>query len=153
MKFKHHLLIGFIASIILVKSFNLSLVTGLIIFLASWLIDIDHYFWYGFSTKDWNPIHAIRWYIKSVPKWRKLSLKEKEKFKREVFICHSIGFWSILVALSLIHKTFLWILIGVTIHMVADWIDLKIKGESPCNKIFLSYVIKNNKGKKGLDKL
>ena len=153
MKFKYHLLIGFVASFALVKFFNFSLVSGLVIFVASWIIDFDHYLWYGFSTKDWNPIHAIKWYIKSIPKWHKLSLKEKEKFKRGVFIFHGIEFLIILSIFSFIHEFFFWILIGVMIHMVADWIDLRMKGERLYNKIFPLYVISRNEGKKSLREL
>ena len=153
MKFKYHLIIGFVISFTLVNFFNFSLLAGLTIFLASWIIDIDHYFWYGFSMKDWNPIHAIKWYIKTIPKWHSLSLKEREKFKRGIFICHGIEFLLILAILSYFHRIFLWVLIGVIIHMVADWIDLKIKGEPLYNKIFPLYVISRNEGKKSLREL
>ena len=153
MKFKHHFLIGIVSSFILVQFFNFSLLSGIIIFFASWMIDFDHYLWYGFSTKDWNPIHAIKWYISSIPKWHKLSMEEKEKFKWGVFIFHGIGFWIILALLSFVHNIFLWILIGVGIHMVADWIDLKIKGEPLYSKIFPFYIIRRNKGKIRLGKL
>ena len=150
MKFKWHFLIGFVASCILVYFFEFSLSAGLIIFLSSWLIDGDHYLWFAFETKDWNPLHAIKWYRKSVPRWFKLSLKERKKFKRGVFICHSLIFWLILAALSFINIIFFWILIGITIHMVADLIDLVKRGEPIYNKIFPLYVIKRNKNKKGL---
>lgn len=153
MQFKWHLLIGFTISYILVYFFNFSLFAGLIIFLSSWLIDGDHYLWYAFETKDWNSIHAISWYRKSIPKWFSLKLKEREKFKRGVFLCHGILFWIILAALSFVHPIFLWILIGVGIHMVADLIDLTIRKEPLYNKIFPCHVIKRNKNKKSLDKL
>jgi len=153
MKFRYRVLIGFVASYILVQFFNFSLIAGIIIFLASWMIDGDHYFWYAFETKDWNPIHAIKWYIKSVPKWSALSLKEREKFQRGVFICHSLIFWMLLATLSFIHPFFLWVLIGVAIHMVSDFIDLIIQGEKLYTKIFPCYVVKKNKNKKGLGKL
>jgi len=153
MQIKWHVLIGFVISYILVYFFNFSLFAGLIIFLASWMIDGDHYFWYAIEMKDWNPIHAINWYRKSIPKWFCLTLKEREKFKRGVFICHGILFWIILAALSFLHEIFLWTLIGVAIHMVADFIDLIEKGEPLYNKIFPCYVIRRNKNKKSLDKL
>jgi len=153
MKFKYHLIIGLVISFALVKFFNFPLLAGLTIFLASWLIDIDHYLWYVFSMKDWNPIHAIRWYIKAIPKWDGLSLEEREKFKQGIFICHGIEFLLILAILSYFHRIFLWVLIGVTIHMVLDWIDLKRKGEPLYNKIFPLYVARRNKNKKSLKEL
>jgi len=153
MEFKWHLLIGFTISYILIYFFNFSIFAGIIIFLSSWSIDIDHYFWYAFEMKDWNPIHAINWYKKSIPKWFKLTLKEREDFRRGVFMLHSLIFLIILGALLFINKIFLWILIGVAIHMVADWIDLIKRNEPLYNKIFPCYVIRRNKNKKRLKEL
>ena len=97
MEFKWHLLISFIASYVLVYFYNFNLLAGLIIFLSSILIDGDHYLWYGFGTKDWNPLHAIRWHIGAIPKWLSLSIQERNKFRRGVFFCHGILFWAILI--------------------------------------------------------
>lgn len=153
MEVKWHILFGFVGAYILTYFFNFSIFAGLIIFLSSWLIDGDHYLWYGFEMKDWNPVHAVRWYTQAIPKWFALSLKEREKFKRGVFICHGLLFWLILAALSVIHPIFLWILIGVGIHMVVDLIDLYFRGEPLYNKIFPCYIIQINKNRKGLKKL
>jgi len=117
------------------------------------MIDGDHYFWYALEMKDWNPLHGIKWYLTSIPAWFKLPLKEREKFKRGVFICHGLLFWMILVALSFLYQFFLWVLIGVGVHMVADLIDLYLRGEPLYNKIFPVYVMKRNKNKKGLREL
>ena len=153
MQFKQHLLIGFVVSYILIYFFNFHLLAGLIIFLSSVLIDGDHYLWYSFETKDWNPLNAIRWYKQSIPKWFSLTPKEREKFKRGVFICHGIFFWIILLVLSFISQIFLWIFIGVMVHMVADWADLIYREEPLYNKIFPCLVIRRNKNKKSLEEL
>lgn len=153
MKFKYHVLIGFIISYVLVQFFDFSLLSGAIIFFVSWMIDIDHYFWYGFLRKDWNPFHGINWYKGSIPKLSKLSLKGKKKFKCGVFIFHGIEFWIILIFLSFFHNFFLWVLIGVMIHMISDWIGLILRGESLYNKMSLIYLIRRNKNKKGLKEL
>ena len=153
MKLKTHFFIGLIISFILIRFFDFSLLSGLIVFLSSWLIDVDHYFWYRLEIRDWNPIEAVKWRIKFVPKWRRLSLVEKSKFKREVLIFHGVGFWSILVILSFFYKFFYWVLIGIAIHMIADWVDLIREGEPLYNKTFPLYVIKRNKNKKSLKEL
>lgn len=150
MDFKWHFLFGFVISYILVYFFNFSIFAGIIIFLSSWMIDGDHYLWYAFEMKDWNPIHGIKWYLSTIPTWFKLSIKEREEFKRGVFIFHGLLFWLVLAALSFIHPLFLWILIGVAIHMVSDLIDLHFRGEPLYNKIFPCLVIRRNKNKKGL---
>ncbi|MBT7102143.1 hypothetical protein HN935_01395 [archaeon] len=153
MEFKWHILVGFVASYILIQFFDFSLLTGLIIFLSSWLIDVDHYFWYSVEMKDWNPFHAIKWYQKSIPKWFSLAPKERARFKRGVFVFHGIIFLALLFALSFSNKIFLWILVGVGIHMVMDWIDEIGKGEPFYGKTFPCYVIRRNKNKKALKEL
>jgi len=153
MQFRWHFLFGFIVSYILVFFFNFSLLSGFIIFLASWIIDLDHYLWYAIKTKDWNPLHAIRWYLRLISKWGNLSFKEKRKFKQGVFVLHSLLFWLILAVLSFSHVFFLWVLIGIMIHMVADLIDLYVRRKPLYGKIFLCYVIKRNKNRKESIKL
>ena len=153
MQFKWHLIIGLITSLAIVYLFNLSIITGLIIFLSSWLIDIDHYFWYSIEMKDWSPMHAISWYKKSIPKWHSLTLRQREEFKRGAFIFHGIIFWAVLLSISFLSKIFLWIFIGVMIHMIMDWVDLINEGEPLYNKIFPFMVIRRNKNKKGLGEL
>jgi len=153
MQFKWHLSIGFIASYILVQFFNFNLLSGLIIFLSSWLIDIDHYFWYAIESGDWNPLNAIKWYRRSTPIWAKSSQKERDKFRRGIFVFHGICFWATLAVLSFIYRPFLYVLIGVGIHMVADWVDLWRKGDKIYYKIFPFIVIRSNKNKKDITKL
>ncbi len=55
MKTPTHFLIGLAASIILVQHFNFSIPAGLTIFISSWIIDVDHYFWYLYSLKKKEP--------------------------------------------------------------------------------------------------
>lgn len=153
MEFKWHILFGFVTSYILVYFFNFTLFSGTIIFLSSWMIDGDHYLWYSIEMKNKNPINAIAWYKKAIPKWLKLSSKEKEQFRRGVFVFHGLLFWAILAILSFVHIIFLWILIGVAIHIIADLIDLHFRGEPLYNKIFPLYVTKRNKNKKRLKDL
>ena len=150
MEFKWHFLFGFIIPYILVYFFNLPLFAGIIIFISSWIIDIDHYPWYALETKDWNPINAIKWYLKSIPKYLVMSINERKKFRHGIFICHSLLFWMILTILSFIHIFFLWVLIGIAIHMAADLIELKVRNEPLYTKIFPIYTIRKNKNKRRL---
>jgi hypothetical protein len=117
------------------------------------MIDGDHYLWYAIEMKDWNPKNALAWYHKSILRWFKLSVKKRNEFRRGVFVCHGMLFWLALATLSFVHEIFLWVLIGVAIHMVADWIDLFGRGEPLYNKILPCCVIRRNKNKKGLSKL
>src|SRR3989344_2803062 len=102
MKFKHHILIGIIGSILISYLFDLTYIEWLIIFASSILIDIDHYFWYMNETKTINPFKAIKWYIdhQKYSIWKKLSKEEKSKYKRGFYAFHGIEFWLILILLS-----------------------------------------------------
>ena len=153
MQSKWHILIGFVFSYALVCFFNFSIFSGIIIFLSSWMIDGDHYLWYGLAMRDWNPVAAIRWNNSLEPKWYSLSKEQMLKFKLKTLICHGILFWAILFLLSYIHIIFLWVLIGVAIHMVADWVDL-IKHKEPLYyKILPCLTFIRNKKKKPVTEL
>jgi len=150
MKPRWHLLLGFIFSYILVYFFHFSFISGGIIFLSSFLIDTDHYFWYVFSFKDLNPINALRWYYKNLNKWRSMDEKERLKFQKGVFIFHSLPLIIILGLLSPINKIFLSLFLGISIHLVADLIALVYYHEPLYIKLFPSLVIIKNQGKKSL---
>lgn len=151
MQFKWHVLFGFVASYLLVYFFHFSFLSGAIIFLSSFMIDFDHYLWYGFLMGDWDPKNAINWGLKVEKKWAATPLIERKKFQRGIFVFHSLFFWIILALLSFyLHTFFLWVLIGVMIHMVADFSDLLYKKEPLYNKILPCLVVIKNKGKKSL---
>ncbi|MFZ5955068.1 MAG: hypothetical protein ACOYT4_01460 [Nanoarchaeota archaeon] len=117
---KWHILFGFVFSYILVYFFRFSLLSGLIIFLSSILIDIDHYFYYMIKYNYYNPFTFYEKAIARTKTLNKLSYSEKRKYKLGIFIFHGIEFWIILISLSFWHNFFLFILIGVFIHMIAD---------------------------------
>ncbi len=154
MELKHHLLIGFVFSYILIYFFNIPLTTGIIIFLSSVLIDADHYLWYGMEFKDWNPLNAIKWYQKKGKKYHHLRKEEKEKYRCGVFIFHGIFFWIILSLLGyFVNPLFFWILAGIGIHIISDQIVLRINREPFYIKFSAIYTWKRNKNKKKLSNL
>lgn len=154
MEFKYHVLTGAIVSYLITLIFNLNYFDGVVIFLASVLIDIDHYFWYAFETRDLNPFHAIGWYLRSGDKWKKLSKKQRLDYKKGVFVFHNWICWLILLVLGYsLHPIFLWILVGFSIHIIPDLIVLFRHDEPIITKISLGYVLKRNKNKRNLTEL
>ncbi len=95
----------------------------------------------------------MKWYNRNIDKWFAMPLKERNKFKRGVFIFHSISFWILLALLSPIHPFFMWVLIGVAIHMTIDFPHSIYYKEPLWNKILLYKVIIRNKNKKDLIEL
>ena len=144
---------GAILAIILVYFFEFSVIEGVATFLASFLVDLDHYPWYAVSFRDWNPFHALRWHNQTIDRRNSISVKEKAKFQRGVFVLHSLVVWIVLGFLSSINTLSLSIFLGFSLHIVADLITLAYYNEPLYTKLFPCLVIIRNKNKKPLKEL
>ena len=125
MLLKYHIILGAILSLILVNLFNFSWVAGIIIFLSSVLIDVDHYLYYVHRKKDWSLINAYSWFIIRRKKLLTFSRKQRSQFYTSFDFLH--GF-EVLIFLFLLGKFisvyFYYILIGFTIHLSFDIFDV-----------------------------
>jgi hypothetical protein len=141
-----HIIIGFLASLVIILIFpQIGWLGFIIIFLSSVLIDFDHYLWYVVKKKDFSLKRAYGWFIESRKIWLALSKKQKETFESGIIIFHGIECWILLVLLIMISKLFIFVLIGVGIHMVLDFIDL-YKYDVPLRtKLSQIWVHKRNK--------
>jgi hypothetical protein len=146
---KWHILFGFVFSYILVYFFNFSLVSGGIIFIASFLlIDLDHYFRYIFITKNYNFFAFMQWSKEREIKWKTFSKEQKEQYKLPIFIFHGIEALGILVILSIFSNIFYFIILGFLIHLAADYIDIFYKKDPIRIKTSQIWTSIKNKNKK-----
>ncbi|KKM15808.1 hypothetical protein LCGC14_1692260 [marine sediment metagenome] len=143
-----HALSGLIFSLLVFAAFPNKLVGVTLIFLSSFLIDVDHYFYYVYHKRDISLKNAYRWFIRRIEKLDRLSEKEQQKYKRIFLIFHGIEFWAILIFFSFFHSFFLWILLGITVHIVLDIIDERKDRELVIGKVSQIYVYIKNKNKK-----
>jgi hypothetical protein len=135
---KWHIFINFILCIILlilIKPFYV-----LIIFLTSFLIDIDHYLYYVFEKKRFSLKSAYNWYIIKRKQFHELSLEEKKKHRYFIFSFHGIEFLVIVYLLSFLNPIFIYILIGLIIHLIEDLI-IAMRYKYINRKLFLTYAI------------
>lgn len=144
---KYHIIIGGISSIIIYNFFDISHLGVLIIFLSSFLIDIDHYLIYGIMKKDWSLKNARKYFFNSRNKWIKTSIEERKKYKRHIFIFHGIEFWFLLGLISFYLPMIVFILYGFAIHIILDYIDYFYLKEPLYSKFSQIYVYKTNKKK------
>jgi hypothetical protein len=108
---KYHILYGAIFSIILIPLFGFW--NSLVVFLASFLIDVDHYTRYVYEKRDFSISRSIKYYYnKSI------------KRKHEVYLLHTVEFWLLLLILGYYYSIFIFILFGVLFHMACDFIDM-----------------------------
>jgi len=145
---KYHILFGLLFSYILIYFFNFSIISGIIIFLSSVLIDADHYFYFVFKKKNISLKNAFNFFTNIRKKYIALPKKEKRKYSTPIFIFHGIEFILILIFLSFVNKFFLWILIGVLFHLIFDLAELIYTKGIFLTKISQIYVMIRNKNKK-----
>jgi len=118
---KYHIILGFIFTLTLYFFFpQFNLFASSIIFLSSFLIDIDHYLGYVYLKKDLNPMNAVKWHFKESKE--SLSLSRQERNKRYAHLCifHGIEILLLLYLLAYLNSIFLFILIGFSFHMILD---------------------------------
>jgi len=114
------------------------------------LIDFDHYLWYVVKKKDFSLTRAYNHFIESRDLWLRLSKKQKETFESGIIIFHGIECWILLVLLIMVSKLFIFVLIGVAIHMILDFIEM-YKYNSPWHtKLSQIWVHQKNKGNRAL---
>jgi hypothetical protein len=123
---KYHALFGFIFASILLFIFPKIGILGFVtIWLASFLIDVDHYLFYAITKKDWSLKNAHKWFVDENKKFMKLSYWDRLKNTAQIpCILHGIEAIIILLVLSLLSNTFLYIAIGFIFHQSLDFIFL-----------------------------
>ena len=147
---KWHILLGFLYSIFVYYFFNLNIFFSSIIFLSSFLIDFDHYLYYVVNKQDINLKRAYGWFKEFSKKYQKLSKKQKTVYKRSIIIFHGIEFFILIILLSFYYKIFLFILIGISFHILLDFISIIHEKEPISTKLSFIYNLKRNKNKKSI---
>jgi len=150
---KYHIVIGLVASALIYLIFDITILQVSIIFLSSFLIDVDHYFWYVFRKKSINPVEATKWFFKKVKIIRQINLDRRNRYQLPVLIFHSSEFWIILIALSFLNPIFIFVLIGIIIHMIPDFLEIFHYKEPILYKVSIIYVYITNKKKKDIIEL
>jgi len=134
---KWHVLFGIIFSLILYLFFQISLSNSLIVFLASVLIDADHYLFYVKRKKDWNLKRAFRWFVAL-----------GKKHKPLILLFHNIEFLILILIISFLYNVFFFILIGLSFHLVSDFIYLIVSDRIETKENFLTrYLLTKDKRK------
>ena len=145
----HHAIFGAIFVLALWILFPSIGILGLsIIFLSSVLIDVDHYIYYIFKKRDWSLKNAYDHCYEEGIHWLKLSPKKRAEYKWTPLIFHGVELWLPLLILSYVHEFFLWIFLGISIHLFIDYVELIYRDDSLMSKVSQVYVYFRNKNKK-----
>ena len=144
---KYHITIGAIITTIIFSIFPITPLQATIIFLSSFLIDVDHYLIYAFKTKDYSLKNSRKFFHKRREDWLKLSIRNQKNYKRYIYFFHGIEFWLILIFLTKYIYLMKFILIGIAIHMILDYIDFLYYKQPLYAKFSQFYVYFTNKKK------
>lgn len=142
---KYHIIIGALVSVLVYLTLNIGFYGAILLFLGSFLIDVDHYLNYAIRFKDISLYNARKYFFSYRGEWLKLSRMERDKFKRPLFIFHGIESWILIYALSYFNKAFLFILYGMMIHIILDYFELITVGEPLYPKMSQIYLYTKNK--------
>jgi hypothetical protein len=106
---KTHLIFGAIFSVLVYFFFSITFFQASLIFLSSFLIDIDHYLLYICRKKDFSLKNAYLWHKNiEVP------------HKPFLHIFHTIELILLIGIFSFIFQSFLFVLIGILFHSIFD---------------------------------
>jgi len=145
---KYHIIFSAIIILFLYSLFPLTPWQIAIIFLSSFIVDVDHYFYGIFKLKTFNLFEIKKWFMKNRSIWREMNPKQKRKYKLSIIIFHGVEFWVLLLILAQFYKPVYFVLIGIFIHFFQDLIEM-IQIQHPIyHKISFIYVLMTNKKKK-----
>lgn len=145
---KYHIILGFIFSLFLFIIFPQIKFSGfLIIFLSSFLIDIDHYFYYIYRKKDFSLKNAYNWFVKYINKYKKLPKNKRNNVYIAVCIFHGIEVIIILGLLINFSKIFLFIITGFLFHYLSDYVGALYNNEETHNLSLIYHLIKIQKSR------
>ena len=98
-----HVILGFLFSLVIYPFIGYN---SLIVFLSSFLIDFDHYLYYFYKTGSLNLWKAVDYFLK--------------KERRVIMIFHTTEFLTLIFILSFFWYWFIYILLGISFHLVLD---------------------------------
>ena len=148
---KYHILLGFIFSAILFLIFpSINIISAGVIFLSSFLIDVDHYIYYVFKKKDFSLKRAYKWFVEKNNRLSRLGPRKKRKYKFPILFFHNFELIIFLILFSLLNIIFLYILIGFLFHLLLDYLKMIYDKDLLLLKISIIYVLITNKFKKDL---
>src|SRR3989344_9073734 len=146
---KYHIVFGAIVTVAIYFIFPITILQSAIIFLTSFLIDVDHYLYYIFVKKDFSSKNAVKWFTEKRNIWMTLNYEQRKYYKYTPLIFHGIEFWFIIIILAQIYNIFYFILAGIAIHMLLDYIEFIFITKTPLYpKTSQIMVLLKNKRKK-----
>jgi hypothetical protein len=151
---KYHIFFGILFTLSLYAFFpQISFLNLAIVLFSSILIDGDHYLYYIFKKKNFNPLTALKWHKKEMEITCPLPMNERKKRYTGFYFFHGIE-WIIVLAIlgRFIFPPLIYVSIGFLFHFALDIPD-EFRSKGTIHKsslIYMTYLLykENRKGKK-----
>jgi hypothetical protein len=128
---KKHIIYGAIFSILLLLLFpKITLFQGVVIFLSTFLVDVDHYIYFAFKKNSLSLKKAYRFFVKA----HKMPTQYRRRF---VLIFHTAEFLIIIAVLAYFNYYFFLIFIGIAFHSILDIINMSFHKDLKSREFFL----------------
>ena len=143
---KYHILYGAIFSFLIWAIFQISIEYAFLIFLASFLIDVDHYAVYVIRKGNWSLSKANKYFLEMHGVIKGYD-KKGEKAKAPLVVLHTVEFLIFMAILSFFSQILFFIFIGFIFHSFLDIIEIQREFKKINPRIFslLLYFINKNK--------
>lgn len=139
-----HLLVSSLLALLLYPFFSFRV---LLILVGGVLIDIDHYLWYIWKYKRFNPIETYKFYVKN------METNDFTNVYGILLIFHTIEFLLAMILLSFYNQLVLVFIIGLLSHYLLDAIFLYlVPKQFIVNHSIIWWIIKNKENSKSLNK-
>ena len=113
---KEHIIFGAGLAIGLFIS-GMSFIPILLIVGISILVDVDHIFYYAFKFRRCNIYEMYIYFLEYI-------YVKKDKTQLPILLFHNFETLTILIMLSFIYPLFIYVAIGLLIHLILDWIAM-----------------------------
>lgn len=154
---KIHIIFGLAFSILLFLIFpTMGWIGFLIIFLSSFLIDIDHYLYYVYRTGKWSIKDSFRWFLKNKKLFNSMNRQQKDKIYTGLCFLHGIEAIILLLIAWLIfypNNFVFFIILGFVFHQLLDTIHIHTSEYRYDKVISFIYSVKQAKKRKLLQEI
>lgn len=127
---QEHFIFGFIfAGIIFLIMPSIGLIGFMLIALTSVLVDVDHYVYYVYKTKDFSIARANAWFKRKGKKFLALPYSSRKNYYRAFLFLHGVEWIILFILLSWISIYFCFVAIGLMFHLFLDYFEQWPMGE------------------------
>jgi len=129
---------GILSALIWILFPNIAWYNLILLFLASFLIDFDHYMCFVWKKHELSLFKAFKYHDELQRKEREATRRGIRLGKGDFHIFHTLEFHALVFALGFIFQQFFYVVAGMAFHSILDIISLIKEGTMHRREFFLA---------------